>query len=149
MSAIEPATKAYVAPMALIHSASFPEGERWGPDAIDLQLGAPGAFGFVAVAGGFILARMAADESEIQTLAVDPAMRRGGLGRRLVDRALFEAAARGAAMMYLEVAETNAGARALYDACGFVDVGRRRRYYGGRVDALVLRAPIPCGSRAG
>lgn len=148
MSPIEPATAPYLEPMALIHAASFPDGERWGRDAIALQLGQPGGFGFVAVAGGFILARVAADESEVLTLAVDPAVRRSGLGRRLVDRAFREAAARGAGVMFLEVAEANAAARSLYAACGFVEVGRRRGYYG-RVDALVLRASIACGSKAG
>lgn len=149
MSPIEPATSAYAVAMAAIHGASFPAGEQWGPDAIALQLGLPGAFGFVAASGGFILARVAADESEILTLAVDPAARRSGLGRALVERSMAEAATRGAAMMYLEVSELNAAARALYAACGFVEIGRRRRYYGGRTDALVLRATIPCGSRAG
>ena len=149
MSPLEPATAAYAAATAAIHAASFPAGEQWGPDAIALQLGLPGAFGFVAPAGGFILARVAADESEILTLAVDPAVRRAGLGRALLDRAMSEAAGRGAAMMYLEVSELNAAARALYAACGFVEIGRRKRYYGGRTDALVLRASILCGSRAG
>ena len=149
MSPIEPATVAYAAPMALIHAASFPAGEQWGVDAIALQLGVPGAFGFIAHSGGFVLARVVAEESEILTLAVDPAARRGGLGRALIERALTEAAARGARMMFLEVSETNDAARSLYAACRFVEVGRRRGYYGGRIDALVLRAPILCGSRAG
>ncbi len=135
--------------MASIHAACFPPGERWGPDAILLQLGLPGAFGFVAEAGGFILARAASDESEILTLAVDPTVRRVGLGRSLVVCALTEAAARGARMMFLEVSERNDAARALYEACGFVEVGRRRGYYPGRVDALVFCATIPFGSKAG
>lgn len=146
MSPIEPATTAFALPMALIHAACFPTGERWSADAITLQLGVPGAFGFVAPAGGFILARAAADESEILTLAVDPAARRTGLGRRLVGRTLAEAAARGAQLTFLEVSEQNEAARALYEACGFVEFGRRRHYYRGQIDALVLRVSTPCGS---
>lgn len=149
VSPIEPATAFYAEPMALIHAASFQPGERWGQDAITLQLELPGAFGFIALDGGFVLARVAADESEILTLAVDPAVRRGGLGRRLVERARSEAGARGAGAMFLEVAETNEAARALYAAFGFVEIGRRPRYYAGNVDALVLRTAIPCGSRVG
>lgn len=149
MTPIEPATAAYVEALALIHAASFPRAEIWGPDVIALQLGAPGSFGFVGVSGGFILARLAADEAEVLTLAVHPDARRGGLGRRLLERAMAEAGGRGAKMMFLEVAETNDPARALYAACGFAEIGRRRSYYGGRVDALVLRAPILCGSRTG
>jgi ribosomal-protein-alanine N-acetyltransferase len=41
--------------------------------------------------------------------------------------------------MFLEVAEANAAARALYAAAGFAEVGRRRRYYADGGDALVLR----------
>ena len=149
MIPIEPAAAAHAAPMAIIHAACFPAGERWGADALALQLDLPGAFGFVAPAGAFILVRVAADDSEILTLAVAPAVRRTGLGRHLVERALTEAAGRGACRMFLEVAETNHAARALYAGCGFVERGRRPRYYAGRVDALVLGAVIPCGSKAG
>lgn len=148
MSPIEPAAAAYVEAMVRIHAASFPAGERWGRDAIALQLELPGAFGFVATAGGFILARVAADESEILTIAVDPAVRRCGVGRRLILNTLLDAGSRGAATMFLEVSETNHAARAMYRALGFAEIGRRARYYGGAVDALVLRASIPCGSRA-
>lgn len=139
---LEPATRAYATALAAIHEAAFPIGERWGPDAIGLQLGLPGAFGFVSAQGGFILARVAADEAEILTLAVDPAVRRGGIGRALMTRAMGTAGSRGALAMFLEVADANAAARALYAACGFSEVGRRKRYYPGGVDALVLRATI-------
>lgn len=149
MSPLEPATAAHAAPLALIHVAAFPPGQQWGADAIALQLGLPGAFGLVSAAGGFILARVAADEAEILTLAVAPAARRRGLGRALVGAALAGAAARGAASLFLEVAETNVPALALYAQCGFGAVGRRRGYYGGSVDALVLRAAIPCESTSG
>ncbi|MDP9097265.1 MAG: GNAT family N-acetyltransferase [Pseudomonadota bacterium] len=128
--------------MAAIHHAAFPIGERWGEDAISLQLGLFGAFGFVDVRGGFILARSVADEAEILTLAVDPAAQRGGIGRALLTHAVDAAASRGAGAMFLEVAETNEAARALYAACGFREVGRRQRYYAGGIDALVLRALI-------
>lgn len=137
-----PATQAHAAALAAIHEAAFPIGERWGPDAIGLQLGLPGAFGFVSGRGGFILARAVADEAEILTLAVDPAAQRGGIGRALMDQAMSTARSRGAGAMFLEVSEINAAARALYAACGFSEVGRRARYYAGGVDALVLRATI-------
>lgn len=146
MNPIEPATDAHAEAMALIHAQAFPPGERWGADAFALQLDLPGAFGFVAPEGGFVLARVALDEAEILTLAVDPAIQRGGIGRRLLESAVAGAAARGAAVMFLEVSARNRPAQALYAACGFTEIGRRARYYAGGVDALVLRALIPCGS---
>lgn len=101
---------------------------------------------------GVLLLRAAADEAEILTLAVDPAMRRRGIGRRLVVAALERAAAGDAARVFLEVAVDNAAAAALYRGIGFTEVGRRPGYYaraGGRVDALVLaRATDPGGRDA-
>src|SRR5437763_170902 len=69
---IEAADSAHAEALACIHSRAFPEGERWGADAMALQLGLPGAFGFIDAEGGMVLARVAADEAEILTLAVLP-----------------------------------------------------------------------------
>lgn len=92
--------------------------------------------------GAFLLGRTAAGESELLTLATDPAERRRGLARALLSEFHAEAARRGATTALLEVAADNGPARALYDAAGYVEAGRRRRYYqrpdGERADALVL-----------
>jgi ribosomal-protein-alanine N-acetyltransferase len=73
---------------------------------------------------------------------VRPAARRSGLGGRLVGEGVLAAAARGAGRVFLEVAEDNAAARALYARAGFVEAGRRPGYYAGadgeRRDALLL-----------
>jgi [ribosomal protein S18]-alanine N-acetyltransferase len=145
------ATTAHAAALAAIHAASFPPASSWGADAMALQLGLPGAFGFIDARGGIVLARVAADEAEILTLAVTPEARRQGLGAALLRRAMDEAAARSAGAMFLEVGEKNAPARALYATAGFAQIGRRRHYYPDGEDALVLRATliIPCGSPPG
>lgn len=128
--------------LAALHAAAFPPAEAWGPDAMQLMLEMPGAFGLLAEAAaqqqGCILARVAADEAEVLTLAVHPAARRQGAGAALLQAALGAAAARGAVVMFLEVSEANAAARGLYAAAGFAEVGRRRRYYADGSDALVL-----------
>ena len=95
--------------------------------------------------GGFALGRVIAPEADLLTLAVDPARRRQGLGRALVARLETAAAARGAATMFLEVAATNAPARALYAALGYAQAGLRRGYYGPGIDALVLRRALDGG----
>ena len=128
--------------MALVHGFAFAARERWGVDAIGLQLGLPGAFGWIAPAGGMILARVAADEAEVLTLAVDPAVRRRGLARALLGQALATARQRGADAMFLEVASGNGPGRSLYAAAGFVTIGCRRGYYPDGSDALVLRRPL-------
>lgn len=89
---------------------------------------------------GYVVALDAADEGEILNLAVAEAGRRHGLGRALVRAILDALTERGVRRVYLEVRESNAPARALYQAFGFREVGRRKAYYRRPVeDAIVLR----------
>lgn len=89
---------------------------------------------------GYVVALDAADEGEILNLAVAEAGRRRGLGRALVRAILDALTKRDVRQVYLEVRESNAPARALYEAFGFRDVGRRKAYYRRPVeDAIVLR----------
>jgi ribosomal-protein-alanine N-acetyltransferase len=92
---------------------------------------------------GVSAARTVADEVEVLTLGVAASWRRRGVGRSLMLAALTEAGQAGAARVFLEVRESNRGARAFYAALGFVETGRRRNYYRGPVeDALVLSRPV-------
>lgn len=129
--------------LAAIHRHAFPPGEEWSRDAFATQLAMPGVFGLVDPRGGLILARIAADEAEILTLAVLPAMRRHGVGRALLGAALDHASACGAVAAFLEVAEANGPARHLYEILGFETVGHRVGYYGPGNDAVVLRRALP------
>lgn len=140
---LQTASSAHAAVMAEIHRAAFPPAEAWSRDVVLLQLELPTTFGFVHSRGGMILARVAADEAEILTLAVHPAKRRQGLGAALLRAAMRRAAALGATSMFLEVAVTNRAARDLYAAHGFARSGLRRRYYTDGSDALVLRSTLP------
>ena len=130
--------------LAAIHAEAFET--PWDAASLSALLASPGVF-VVAEADGFILIRVVADEAEILTLAVRTPARRGGLGARLVEAAVVRAAALGAERMFLEVAEDNAAARALYARAGFHEAGRRRGYYaradGSREDALVLALNFP------
>lgn len=128
--------------LAALHALSFPPAEAWGADAMRLMLEMPGAYGLWCPAEGLVLARAAAGEAEILTLAVAPVARRRGLGAALLAAAMQGAILRGAAEMFLEVAAGNAAALALYAAAGFAEVGRRRRYYASGEDALVLRRAL-------
>jgi N-acetylglutamate synthase len=55
----------------------------------------------------------------LTAVEVDPAQRRAGLGLAITAAACAEAMARGVGRVFLQVAEDNAGARALYQRCGF------------------------------
>jgi ribosomal protein S18 acetylase RimI-like enzyme len=60
---------------------------------------------------------------QIQGLAVDPAERRRGLGRALLDAAFNEARRQGAIRITLRVMSVNTKARRLYESLGFVIEG--------------------------
>jgi ribosomal-protein-alanine N-acetyltransferase len=128
--------------LAAIHATAFPPAEHWNEAAIAAQLVLPGGFGFLDPAGAMVLGRMAADEAEILALAVMPALRRTGRGRALLAAAESHAVAAGGRVVYLEVSQANAPARALYASAGYREVGRRSRYYPDGSDALVLARPL-------
>ncbi|MBE3639409.1 GNAT family N-acetyltransferase [Mangrovicoccus algicola] len=140
------------AEMAALHAASFTTPRPWNEAEIAALLDGPGCFAAL-LPGGFALGRAIAGEAELLTIAVDPACRRQGLGRRLL--AAFETAARdrGAERAFLEVAADNAAAEALYLGAGYGMAGRRRGYYrdpaGRPVDALVLSRDLPAAGPAG
>ncbi|NBZ88546.1 GNAT family N-acetyltransferase [Rhodobacteraceae bacterium CYK-10] len=126
--------------MARLHAACFTLPPPWS--AQELAATQEGRFSFTLERpGGFLMAQVVAGEAELLTLAVDPGARRQGIGRALVAGFLAEARARGAESAFLEVAEGNAPARALYEGQGFAETGRRRGYYRGegrQEDAILM-----------
>jgi [ribosomal protein S18]-alanine N-acetyltransferase len=115
---------------------------RWG-EAGYRDTVTNGATGFVAaregVVLGLILVRAVADEMEILNLAVDPDARRQRIAAWLLERAMEEGRRGDVKRVYLEVRESNVGARGFYLSSGFAEQGRRRNYYSHPVeDALVL-----------
>jgi ribosomal-protein-alanine N-acetyltransferase len=126
---------------ASILAESFPTPEQaWDARAI-ADLVRDGAI-LIAAPDGLAMIRVVADEAEVLTIAVRPAARGRGLGAVLLADAIAAARETGAARAFLEVADGNAAARALYHGAGFAEAGRRRGYYraadGGREDALIL-----------
>ncbi|MBC8074052.1 MAG: ribosomal protein S18-alanine N-acetyltransferase [Deltaproteobacteria bacterium] len=93
---------------------------------------------------GFACTWHVLDEAHLLRIAVAPTAQRRGIARRLLDGVNTRAAAQGCVHVDLEVAADNAPALALYDACGFVTIGRRPGYYTlPPGDALLLRAMLP------
>lgn len=70
---------------------------------------------------GYAVTGRAADRGYLQRLAVDPGRHREGIGRLLVADALGWLRGRGARVAMVNTQERNAGALALYRACGFVE----------------------------
>ncbi len=119
-----------------------PESAQWASGDYDL-LNRPSTFGWIAEQqeriAGFLILRQILDEAEILNLAVLPEFRRQGIGTALLQAALQDASARGAAQAYLEVRASNKPAMEFYKQHGFRTLGRRAQYYASPVeDALVL-----------
>jgi len=131
--------------IAELHGRLF--DEKWSEASIKSLLEHPASTSLIAIAGepktikGFVIAQLAADEAEILSIGVAPDWQRAGLGVRLIE-GLIRASRRGeASKIFLEVAEDNAAARALYAKLGFKQIGQRKGYYKrsmGNVDALTL-----------
>lgn len=96
-----------------------------------------------AEVAGYAVFWVVGDFAELANLAVDPTLRRQGLGAHLLRAVIGRCRALGGASLFLEVRASNAAARALYQLHGFRPVSRRRRYYQVPVeDALVYRLDI-------
>ncbi|PBB96506.1 ribosomal protein S18-alanine N-acetyltransferase [Mesorhizobium sp. WSM3862] len=150
--ALEPLTVADSAAVAVLHREDFVR--PWTDGEFAALLEQDTVFGYAARETGqgakppvgFVLARLAAGEGEILTVAVARAHRRQGLGWQLIDAVLRELHAQRAEALFLEVDETNTPAIALYRRLGFRQVGQRLNYYRstehGPTGALVMRRDL-------
>lgn len=131
------------AAIAALHGKSFQRG--WSEDEVESLMVERNVIGHRAVSGkklaGFILSRLAADEAEILSVAVDRRWQGRGLGRRLLMLHLGRLAGFGTRTVFLEVGETNDPAASLYRNAGFREVSRRPNYYG-NATALILRRDL-------
>jgi ribosomal-protein-alanine acetyltransferase len=116
---VRPAREEDRAAIAEIQRAS-PDASQWDPEGFDVTVAE--VDGRVV---GFLVTRAIADEVEILNLAVNPANRRSGVARALL-QPLLE---RPSLTLFLEVRESNTAARTLYQALRFQEVSRRRGYY--------------------
>lgn len=84
---------------------------------------------------------VAAGESHLLNVCINPDYQGNGFGRILVEHMLYRARQRHAARVFLEVRPSNRVAYRLYEDLGFNEIGVRKDYYPapeGREDALVL-----------
>jgi [ribosomal protein S18]-alanine N-acetyltransferase len=109
-----------------------------------------GELGGVIVGHGIM--SVAVGECHIFNLCVHPRWQRTGLGRRMLRELLALARSNRVDTAFLEVRASNAGARALYAAEGFCEIGIRRNYYPtvkGREDATVLARTLSGSESSG
>jgi len=145
---VEPASLRDAARLAQLHGASFHRG--WGEGEFETMLAERNTLVHRLKLGrkviGFAVSRMAADEAEILSIAIDAGQRGRGLSRSLLLTHLGHLAGHGVRTIFLEVEENNQPARRLYERAGFSVVGRRERYYrqpgGEQLNALLMRRDL-------
>ena len=90
---------------------------------------------------GYGIISIAAGEAHLLNLCVRPESQRQGVGEKMLVQLVALARRHDAEIIFLEVRESNAAARRLYDKAGFNELGSRKDYYpaaDGREDALIL-----------
>jgi ribosomal-protein-alanine acetyltransferase len=93
---------------------------------------------------GFLVAQHLPPEWELENIVVAPTSRRKGLGKRLLDSLLDAAKKTNSTAVFLEVRESNAAARTLYERTGFEQTGHRKAYYKNpSEDAVLYRLTLP------
>lgn len=118
--------------------------DPWSRDSLAEELDNPLAvytgLGRGSALLGYVGTRRVLDEWEIVNVAVDPAFRREHLGSRLLEAVLGEARDRAVRRIFLEVRESNAPARGLYEKYGFRPIARRKNYYDHPVENAIVMA---------
>lgn len=145
---VEPATVRDSASFAALHKSAFARG--WSEQEFELLLIERNALAHRLRISkknvGFIVARIAFDESEILSVVVDGAYRGRGYARRLLKSHLGRLAGLGVHRVFLEVEESNEAARRLYRGAGFREIATREGYYrrpgGPALAAIVMRRDL-------
>ncbi len=130
--------------LTALHARCF-GAAAWGRDSLRGSLSLPTTLALGVEQEGrltaFLLIQVVGQENEILTLGTDPAHRRKGLARALI----AAAHPRLSGHLFLEVAENNGAARALYESLGMTVYARRKGYYTGsgtHEDALNYRLKL-------
>jgi ribosomal-protein-alanine acetyltransferase len=145
---LRPATIDDLGAIMVLERSSFPT-DAWSEAMMREELSSPHGLYLVSheagrlVGYGGLRALRGAKDADIQTIAIAESARGRGRGRSLLEALLAEASARGVQDVFLEVRADNPVAQALYASEGFVEAGRRPRYYQpDDVDAVVMRLDV-------
>jgi ribosomal-protein-alanine N-acetyltransferase len=87
---------------------------------------------------GYAVIAVAGDSADLLRIAVADAFRRAGIASALMEAVELLVAEAGADRVVLEVAASNIGAQEFYRERGYAEIARRRGYYAGGGDALVM-----------
>ncbi|ABV88473.1 ribosomal-protein-alanine acetyltransferase [Shewanella pealeana ATCC 700345] len=91
---------------------------------------------------GFAILHQIFEDATLMDICVAPNYQGKGHGKALLNAVIAEAKAKGAEVLLLEVRQSGAAARALYEVLGFMETGVRKGYYKtetGSEDAILMQ----------
>ena len=145
---ILPANEDHLGQIMLLEHECFGK-DAWAEETMRFELLADHTRYFVLEIDGKLLGYAGlskvpgSEQADVQTIAVDAALRGQGFGRKLMDRLLTEARTLHANEIFLEVRADNLVAQNLYESLGFEHIDTRKRYYQpDNVDAWIMRARL-------
>jgi len=120
----------------------------WSQSLFLEELACKNAFDYVVKPAGnetdefviaYICSRIIGCEMSILRLAVSPKWRKLGIASWLLDKCFIMGRNKGVTSVFLEVRDSNSAAIALYKKSGFIQIGKRYKYYSETgEDAVVL-----------
>ena len=118
--------------------------DPWIEKSVASELENPLSYWLVAMDGeklvGYVGSQTVLGETDMMNVAVSPDYRRQGIAEGLILALIAALKARESHCLTLEVRDSNASARTLYEKLGFSEIGRRKNYYRNpKEDALILR----------
>ena len=91
---------------------------------------------------GFVGILINVDFTEITNIVVKKDFRKSGIGKMLLEKIIEETKKKNKDIIYLEVNENNKSAINLYEKYKFQEVGRRKKYYNQKDDAILMNLKI-------
>ncbi|MEZ7629069.1 ribosomal protein S18-alanine N-acetyltransferase [Pauljensenia sp. 20925_1_91] len=132
---------------AALEAEVFAE-DPWTPYMIAEELSSPASRYWIAAdesgdVVGYGGAKVGGDQADVMTIGVRAHARGRGIGATILDELLAWSREAGAREIFLDVRPSNEGAIGLYESRGFVEIGRRPRYFRNPVEeAVEMRAPL-------
>ncbi len=92
---------------------------------------------------GYICIWFLPGEAQIINVAVHPEYQGRGIGKKLLDFAIDKIVSKKVKEVFLEVRVSNATAIHLYEKAGFIQIGKRRKYYSDTgEDAFIMKKDL-------
>lgn len=142
---IVPMQETHIAQIAALEKRCF--SDPWSETSVRSELSNPLSYWLVAQEDGKLIGYVGSQsvppEADVMNLAVAPEWRNKGIGRALMTALIAQLHSRGITALFLEVRVGNLPAQSLYQSLGFVEAGRRPKYYVNPTeDALILRKEL-------